>query len=161
MGVLYAKPEQENLNELKQELDIDFHKVPLSDLYQRLGTNAETGLTNAQVKSNQERDGPNRLTPPPQTPEWVKFCQNLFGGFALLLWLGANLCFGIVLTAVVLVTGIFSYYQESKSSKIMESFANMVPQYALAIREGDKVSVKAEDLVIGDILDIKFGDRIP
>lgn len=43
----------------------------------------------------------------------------------------------------------------------MESFANMVPQYALAIREGDKVSVKAEDLVIGDIIDIKFGDRIP
>ena len=37
----------------------------------------------------------------------------------------------------------------------------MVPQYALAIREGDKISVKAEDLVIGDILDIKFGDRIP
>ena len=48
-----AKPKQENLNELKQELDIDFHKIPLSDLYQRLGTNAETGLTNAQVKSNQ------------------------------------------------------------------------------------------------------------
>jgi sodium/potassium-transporting ATPase subunit alpha len=72
-----------------------------------------------------ERDGPNRLTPPPKTPEWVKFCQNLFGGFALLLWLGAVLCFlaysiqastyeeppddnlylGIVLTAVVVVTG--------------------------------------------------------
>ena len=37
----------------------------------------------------------------------------------------------------------------------------MVPQYALALREGDKVSVKAEGLVIGDILEIKFGDRIP
>ena len=37
---------------MKQELDIDFHKIPLSDLYQRLGTNADTGLTNAQVKHN-------------------------------------------------------------------------------------------------------------
>ena len=35
----------------------------------------------------------NALTPPPTTPEWVKFCQNLFGGFAMLLWLGAILCF--------------------------------------------------------------------
>ena len=34
-----------------------------------------------------------RLTPPAKTPEWVKFCENLFGGFALLLWLGAILCF--------------------------------------------------------------------
>ena len=48
-----AKPEQENLNELKQELDIDFHKVPLAELYQRLGTNPDTGLTNSQVKHNQ------------------------------------------------------------------------------------------------------------
>ena len=40
-----------------------------------------------------ERDGPNALTPPPTTPEWVKFCRQLFSGFALLLWFGAILCF--------------------------------------------------------------------
>jgi sodium/potassium-transporting ATPase subunit alpha len=40
-----------------------------------------------------ERDGPNALTPPPKTPEWIKFMTCLFGGFALLLWLGAVLCF--------------------------------------------------------------------
>ena len=44
---------QENLNELKQELDIDFHKVSIDALYQRLGTNPETGLTASQVKTNQ------------------------------------------------------------------------------------------------------------
>ena len=33
-----------------------------------------------------------------------------------------------MLTGVVVVTGCFSYYQEAKSSKIMESFKNMVPQ---------------------------------
>ena len=134
-----------------------------------------------QAKANLARDGFNRLTPPPTTPEWVKFCQNLFGGFALLLWLGAILCFlaygiqastleeppddnlylGIVLTAVVVVTGIFSYYQESKSSKIMESFANMVPQYALCIRDGEKLNIKAEELVVGDVIEVKFGDRLP
>ena len=84
---------------------------------------------------------------------------------------------GIVLTAVVVVTGIFSYYQviiilfvtstyflhlqESKSSKIMESFANMVPQYALCIRDGEKVNIKAEELTVGDVIDVKFGDRVP
>jgi len=39
-----------------------------------------------------------------------------------------QLYLGIVLAVVVVVTGIFSYYQESKSSRIMESFKNMVPQ---------------------------------
>ena len=39
-----------------------------------------------------------------------------------------QLYLGIVLSFVVVVTGCFSYYQEAKSSKIMESFKNMVPQ---------------------------------
>ena len=39
------------------------------------------------------RDGPNQLTPPRTTPEWIKFCKQMFGGFAILLWIGAVLCF--------------------------------------------------------------------
>lgn len=39
-----------------------------------------------------------------------------------------QLYLGIVLSAVVIITGCFSYFQEAKSSKIMESFKNMVPQ---------------------------------
>merc|ERR1712117_528019 len=125
--------------------------------------------------------GPNALTPPPTTPEWVKFCRCLFSGFSLLLWLGAVLCFlaygiqasayeepqddnlylGVVLTAVVTVTGVFSYYQESKSAAIMESFKNLVPQYALVRRDGEKVTITAAELTLGDIVEIKFGDRVP
>ena len=42
-----------------------------------------------------------------------------------------QLYLGIVLTAVVVVTGCFSYYQEAKSSRIMDSFKDMVPQVGL------------------------------
>jgi len=66
-----------------------------------------------------------------------------------------------VLTGVVVVTGVFSYYQEAKSSKIMESFKNMVPQTAIVVREGEKLNVMAEELVVGDIVEVKFGDRVP
>ena len=99
----------------------------------------------------------------------------------MLLWFGAVLCFiaysiqatafeeppddnlylGIVLSVVVIVTGIFSYYQENKSSRIMESFKNMVPQYALVIRDNEKLTLKAEELTLGDIIEVKFGDRVP
>merc|ERR1740124_1678664 len=133
------------------------------------------------TKVNFEEYGPNSLTPPPKTPEWVKFCQQMFSGFACLLWLGAILCFlaygiqasayeeppddnlylGVVLTAVVTVTGVFSYYQESKSAAIMESFKNLVPQYALARRNGEKVTITASELTLGDIVEVKFGDRVP
>merc|ERR1712198_730513 len=181
MGRGAAKKKGKNLNELKKELEIDVHKVDVDVLCKRFKTTVENGLTDELVEAGIKEHGPNALTPPPTTPEWVKFCKNMFSGFAMLLWLGAILCFiaysiqatayeeppddnlylGIVLTAVVTVTGVFSYYQESKSAKIMESFKNLVPQYALVRRGGDKLNIKADELTIGDIVEIKFGDRIP
>ncbi|XP_035208172.1 sodium/potassium-transporting ATPase subunit alpha-like isoform X1 [Stegodyphus dumicola] len=170
-----------DLEELKQEVSMDEHKIPIQELCSRLYSNIERGLTTEHAKRVLLRDGPNALTPPKKTPEWVKFCKQLFGGFALLLWVGAFLCFiaysiqttsmeeapddnlylGIVLAAVVIVTGIFSYYQEAKSSKIMESFKSMVPQYASVIRDGQKLVLAAEEVVQGDIVEVKGGDRIP
>ena len=38
---------------------------------------------------------------------------------------------------------------------------NMVPQYALCVRNGDKITIKAEELTLGDIIEVKFGDRVP
>merc|ERR1711874_569113 len=171
----------EKTEDLKKELELDVHKVEISDLLKRFNTNVGEGLTDDQVAKGIREHGLNQLTPPPTTPEWIKFCQCLFSGFAMLLWLGAILCFlaygiqasayeeppddnlylGIVLSAVVTVTGIFSYYQEAKSAKIMESFKNLVPQYAVVRRNGEKITVKAAELTLGDIVEIKFGDRVP
>ena len=78
---------------LKKELELDEHKITLEELYKRFGTDINRGLTTKQAEEGLKKHGPNALTPPPTTPEWVKFCQNLFSGFAMLLWVGAILCF--------------------------------------------------------------------
>ncbi|XP_029580664.1 sodium/potassium-transporting ATPase subunit alpha-2-like isoform X2 [Salmo trutta] len=175
------KKKERDLDELKKEVSMDDHKISLEDLERRYTVDLARGLTNAKALEVLAREGPNVLTPPPTTPEWVKFCRQLFGGFSLLLWIGAILCFlaysiqvatedepvndnlylGVVLSAVVIITGCFSYYQEAKSSRIMDSFKNMVPQQALVIREGEKMTINAELLVRGDLVEIKGGDRIP
>jgi len=171
-----------DLNELKQELEIDVHKVSIDELCKRFTSDIDNGLSADQAAKGLKEYGRNALTPPATTPEWIKFCQCLFSGFAMLLWFGAILCFlaytiqatnyeeppddnlylGVVLSTVVTVTGIFSYYQESKSAKIMEGFKNLVPQYALVRRNGgEKLTVEAIDLTLGDMVEIKFGDRCP
>ncbi|XP_075896915.1 sodium/potassium-transporting ATPase subunit alpha-3b isoform X2 [Nelusetta ayraudi] len=170
-----------DMDDLKKEVPITEHKMSVEEVCRKFQTDIVQGLTNAKAAEFLLRDGPNALTPPPTTPEWVKFCRQLFGGFSILLWTGAILCFlayaiqaatedepagdnlylGIVLTAVVIITGCFSYFQEAKSSKIMESFKNMVPQQALVIREGEKVQINAEEVVAGDLIEVKGGDRIP
>nr|XP_018671061.1 sodium/potassium-transporting ATPase subunit alpha-3 [Ciona intestinalis] len=180
MGQKKGKKEKKDMDDLKKELEMDEHRVPLEELLARLQTDPQKGLTSKQAAEILERDGPNCLTPPKTTPEWIKFCKNLFGGFSTLLWIGAILCLfsfalesqnenpnwdnfylGVVLASVVIITGCFQYYQESKSSKIMESFKNMIPQQALVIRDGEKCQILAQNIVLGDICEVKGGDRIP
>uniref|UniRef100_A0A8C3PWL6 Sodium/potassium-transporting ATPase subunit alpha n=1 Tax=Chrysolophus pictus TaxID=9089 RepID=A0A8C3PWL6_CHRPC len=180
-GTKKKKAKERDMDELKKEVSMDDHKLSLDELHRKYGTDLSRGLTTARAAEILARDGPNTLTPPPTTPEWVKFCRQLFGGFSLLLWIGSLLCFlaygitsvmegeqnadnlylGVVLAAVVIITGCFSYYQEAKSSKIMESFKNMVPQQALVVRNGEKMSINAEGVVVGDLVEVKGGDRIP
>ena len=123
----------------------------------------------------QEAEGQNSMTPPPTTPEWVKIVATQTGLFSLLLWFGSILCFisyglqsndenlglGIVLAAVVLATGAFSYIQERKSNDLMNSFKNMLPQQTTVIRDGADTRVNAISLVRGDIVKIKGGEKVP
>ncbi|NXW82722.1 AT12A ATPase, partial [Alopecoenas beccarii] len=139
------------------------------------------GLSSARAAEILARDGPNALTPPKATPEIIKFLKQMVGGFSILLWIGAvcswisfgiqfaqgaespfdNLYLGVVLALVVILTGIFAYYQEAKSTNIMASFSKMIPQQALVIRDAEKKELPADKLVVGDIVEIKGGDRIP
>ncbi|CAB4063111.1 ATP1A [Lepeophtheirus salmonis] len=177
------KKDTGNLDNLKQELELDVHKVSLDELCKRNGTDLANGLTQSRAEENRKKNGPNALTPPPTTtPEWIKFCQNLFGGFALLLWLGAILCFiaysiqasayeeppddnlylGIVLTVVVVVTGVFLLLSRIKILKnhgIIQKFG--APVRSLCQRWTKKLEIKAEELTLGDVIEVKFGDRLP
>ncbi|XP_059140983.1 sodium/potassium-transporting ATPase subunit alpha-like [Physella acuta] len=171
-----------DLNELKSELVIDDHKITIQELMARYNIkDLQTGLTSEQAAENLRLYGYNKLTPPKTTPMWIKFLKTMFTGFALLLWIGSFLCLvaylitlveveggekenlglGIVLMAVVIITGIFTFYQESKSSSIMESFKNLVPQHALVLRDGEVLTIDTKEVVKGDIVKVKFGDSVP
>ena len=73
----------------------------------------------------------------------------------------SNLGLGGILAAVVFGTGMFSYFQEAKSARIIESFKDMVPQQALVKRNGETRVVLASELTLGDIVEVKAGDKVP
>ncbi|CAH1282924.1 unnamed protein product [Diabrotica balteata] len=169
------------LENFRKEVITDHHTIQLNDLCRKLQTDKENGLTPQQAAAVMQKTGPNQLTPSHKVPEYIKFIKTLTQGFSLLLWIGAGLCFtaclirkvtteetdtdnlilGLVLVVVVVVTGCFMYSQEHKSQKIMESFANMVPPKATVIRGGETMTIVSKEIVVGDLVEMKFGDRIP
>ena len=160
----------------------DEQLISLTELEQRLKTNLQTGLSSEEAGARLLANGPNALTPPQRTPEWCKFLRTMFSGFASLLWVAGILCliaYGMeaasadyevppdnlyiagALLVVVFLTGIFTYYQQRKSGKIMESFAKMIPPTAKVLRNGKVESIEARFLVVGDIVKIEGGDKVP
>lgn len=153
------------------------HKDDLAELTARLNTNVESGMTTAAAEARRAEEGRNQLMPPKTTPVIVKFLLQMFGGFSTLLWVGSILCFiaygiivsqaeegdtiaadnlylGIVLAAVVVITGIFSFYQEGKADNIMKSFAKLTPPMCKCRRNGELVILEAWELVRGDIVEV-------
>ncbi|KAK6040462.1 e1-E2 ATPase, partial [Cooperia oncophora] len=72
-----------------------------------------------------------------------------------------DLYLAITLATVVTITGLFSFYQEAKSGNIMSSFANMIPPMAHVIRDGRLVDIKVEEVVLGDVVEVGGGDKVP
>ncbi len=66
-----------------------------------------------------------------------------------------------MIVVVVVVTGVFTFYQNSKSEAIMAKFKDFIPPKADAIRNGKKVVVDAVTLVPGDIITVSTGNKIP
>jgi len=60
------------------------------------------------------------------------------------------------LTGVVVITGCFSYYQEAKSSRIMESFKDMIPQVCLFLPQLGLVLLFGYLATSGAKLDVMF-----
>ena len=131
-----AQGELNQLNAAKKVADIVAHTYSFDEMTSILHTDLTNGLGGDDAKTRLLRDGPNRLTPPKQTPWWVKLIKQLVGGFQLMLigaavlcWVVANLSnpvdqqtnfLGYVLVIVVVVTGVFAFFQEAKSDKVME-----------------------------------------
>jgi sodium/potassium-transporting ATPase subunit alpha len=110
-------------------------------------------LTAGQAEKQHAIHGDNCLKKKAKTHWFVLFIHELTGFFSLLLWFGSFLCFigygiqedkedrsnlylGVVLAAVVFVTGVFSYLQTSKSAEMMAQFDNFIPEEAVVIRDG-------------------------
>nr|XP_041632421.1 sodium/potassium-transporting ATPase subunit alpha isoform X2 [Drosophila kikkawai] len=176
-----VKKTKKDIQSFKKDVETDNHKISVEELLDRLKTDRNMGLSHLEAKLRLELYGANVLTPTPPTPKWIVFLKIMFGGFAILLWVGSGLCLigyliqlytqrdppddnlylGLALAVLVILTGLFTYFQVHKSSSIMDSFKNLVPQYATVLREGEINTVTTEDIVKGDIVEVKFGDRVP
>ena len=125
------------------------------------------GLSGKEAEIRRQRYGRNELPKPPGAGLLRKFGAELTQFFALLLWVAAGLAFatgtpqlGVAIILVILINALFSFIQEYRAEQATKALALLLPQQAAVVRGGQQTAITVEELVPGDILLLRDGNRI-
>ncbi|UPL02021.1 hypothetical protein LCI18_012955 [Fusarium solani-melongenae] len=156
---------------------IEWHKLRIEEIQKRLQVDMAHGLSAKEADDRLRKQGKNKISPLPNPLFW-KIFGYFFKGFGSILCVGgilvfiswkplgdppaiANLALGIVLVAVFVIQAAFNGWQDWSSSRVMQSITEMLPESCVLLRDGARVEVSATDVVDGDVIFIKAGNRIP
>ena len=134
-----------------------------------------TGLSSPEALRRLAEYGPNRVEEVAGEPMLLRFLKEFTHFFALILWLAAALAFlaewsdpghgmakvGYAIVAVILVSGLFSFWQEFRVERTLAALRDLLPQQVDVLREGRAVRLLADQLVPGEIVLLEQGDNIP
>jgi Ca2+-transporting ATPase len=136
-------------------------------LHAALQTSAQ-GLSSTEARERLARFGANQLPPAPRRPLILRLGDQLLHGMALLLWLAGALAFaagtpalGWAIWAVVLINGLFSFWQEYQAERSLEALRRALPQRVRVWRDGQLQERDGAELVPGDRIALEEGDQVP
>ena len=136
---------------------------------------APQGLSSEEALRRLREFGPNQVEKLAGQPLWLRFFKEFFHFFAVILWLAAGLAFlgewsapgqgmvkvGCVVIGVIVVSGLFSFWQEYRAEQTLAALLKLLPQEVKVLREGKATPLAMTRLVPGDIVLLEQGDHIP
>ncbi|MDD3317332.1 MAG: HAD-IC family P-type ATPase, partial [Methanosarcina sp.] len=127
-----------------------------------------TGLSEEEASEILKNEGYNEL-PSQKKQSLFSILLNVLKEPMLLLLLGAGLIYlflGEVKDALILLMFVFvvvgiTFNQERKTERALEALKNLSSPRALVIRDGEQKRIPGREVVKGDILILREGDRVP
>ena len=133
----------------------------------------ENGLSSDEAEINYALCGPNKLQEAEKVPLWKRFIEELMDPMIIVL-LAAALVSAItaiyanepltevfIILAVVGINAGLGVYQENKAEKAIEALNEMASSTSKVRRDGKVVSIRSEEITVGDIVLLEAGDAVP
>ena len=157
---------------------MNFYNNSKEEVLSHLSTN-ENGLTSTEAQSRLEKNGKNKLAEGEKESMFKRFMKQLAEPMTIILIVAAAISAGmeiyegvtsghfgfpsdvVIILAVVLINAILGVLQESKAEKAIEALQEIAAATSKVIRDGRQITVKSEDLVVGDIIVLEAGDAVP
>ncbi len=132
-----------------------------------------SGLSNEEAEKRLNENGKNKLAEGKKETMIMRFLKQLAEPMTIILIVAA-LISGvlaivekefptdvIIIMAVVLINAILGVVQESKAEAALEALEKIAAATSKVIRNGHQITIKSEDLVVGDIIVLEAGDAVP
>jgi calcium-translocating P-type ATPase len=150
------------------------HQLSVDDALASLHSGPE-GIGEAEAKRRLAEFGPNQVERVETTPLLARFLHQFVHFFALILWFAAALALfaeiqqpgegmgalALAIVGVILINGLFSFWQEYRSEQALSALRNLLPQMVAVERGGALVELPASKLVPGDVIRLHEGDSVP
>jgi len=133
------------------------------------------GITAEEAIRRQAEYGSNEINEVRGRPIILRLAAQFTHFLALLLWFAAALCFlseyfhpgegllrlGIAILAVIFINALFTFIQEYRTEQAIQELRKMLPFRVAVIREGVEREVDAVEIVPGDLVLLREGDKVP
>jgi len=144
-------------------------------------TDLTVGLTDEQVKQSRQEHGANTLTPPERDPLWKQFLEKFNDPTIIILLVAAAISIlitvleklfipesdpsfidSIAIFLAVLIATLAGFLSELKSAKEFELLNKVKDDILIKVLRGGAVhEVSINDIVVGDVVQLHMGDKVP
>ncbi|MEM9221572.1 MAG: plasma-membrane proton-efflux P-type ATPase [Pseudomonadota bacterium] len=132
----------------------------------KLKTTAQ-GLSAADAAQRLRQDGPNAITAK-EEPLWHKLVGYFWGPIPWMIEAAAVISLArqdwpdfLVVTALLVYNAAVGFWQDAKAANALKSLRSSLARQARVRRDGSWANIPAEDLVTGDVIEVRAGEIVP
>lgn len=156
------------------------HALTVEEVLKNHGVTTEQGLSKAAVQQLLEKFGRNQLDEQEKKSLWQLIVEQFEDLLVRILLLSAVVSFALahfdeaskeegwtayveplVILLILVANAFVGVWQESNAEKALDALKKLQPDTAMVLRDGRWEHVDATDLVPGDIVEVKVGDKVP
>jgi len=154
-------------DDIKNGYNIKWHSLNINDVFTKLSSSS-AGLSSSEAQERQQEYGLNKL-PSRKAPSWwqIFFRQFLSPLIYILIFAAAVSTLlkewedaGFIIF-VILLNSIVGAWQENKAEKSAAALQNLLKVKTIVRRDNLERELNAEELVIGDIVSLESGYKVP
>ena len=161
-----------------QEYDrfVKYSSASVEEIFEKLNT-SYYGLEEKEIEKRQTEYGKNQLLDGEKDTILLRLRRSFVNPFSVVLFLLATISFVtgvayyerktsdhisvVIILCMLLLSGIIRFAQEMKSKNITDKLTDMIESPVCVKRNGKWKEINSEELVVGDIVKLKAGDRVP